>query len=71
MEREIPIKIIGQQDGKREKINLFKRDFPPLVTFTDDSSDDDESSEKSDGFSIEELESALFSDNEEGLDKCY
>jgi len=67
MEREIPIKIIGQQDGKREKINLFKRDFPPLVTFTDDSSDDDESSEKSDGFSIEELESALFSDNEEDM----
>jgi len=67
MEREIPIKIIGQKDEKREKINFFKRDLPPLVTFTDDSSDDDENSERSDGFSIEELESALFSDNEEDM----
>ena len=47
-------------------INLIQKDLPPLVTFTEDSSDEDDSSESDDGFSIEELESALFSENEEG-----
>ena len=68
MEREIPIKIIGHKDEPIKKNDFFKRDLPPLVTFTDDSGDEDDGSESGDGFSIEELESALFSDTEEGLD---
>jgi hypothetical protein len=69
MERDIPIKIIGNQDRRINltKINFLQNDLPPLVTFTEDSSDDDDeqSSESDDGFSIEELESAVFSENEE------
>ena len=66
--REIPIKIISPQDEKtnKNKNHLFENDLPPLVTFTEDSSDEDDSLESGDGFSIEELESALFSENEEG-----
>ena len=69
MERDIPIKIIGTQEGKIKlnKINFLQNDLPPLVTFTEDTSDEDDerSSESDDGFSIEELESAVFSENEE------
>ena len=69
MERDIPIKIIGNQEGKIDlnTINFLQNDLPPLITFTEDSSDedDDQSSESDDGFSIEELESAVFSENEE------
>ena len=39
----------------------------PTSTFTEDSSDEDKSSERTEGFSIEELESALISESEEGL----
>ena len=56
MEREIPTKMIGNQE---EKINDNSK---PLVIFTDE-----ESSDCAGGFSIEELESALFSEKEEGL----
>ena len=61
MEREMPIKMIGNQDEK------IKDDLRPPVTFTEDSSDKDESSKCAEEFSIEELESALFSQCEEGL----
>ena len=61
MEREIPIKMIGNQEEK------IKDDLWPLFTFTEDSSDEDKPSECAEGFSIEELESALFSQCEEGL----
>ena len=61
MEGEIPVNIIGNQEGK------IKDDLQPLVTFTEDSSDEDESSKCAEEFSIEELESALFSQCEEGL----
>ena len=57
----MPIKMIGNQDEK------IKDDLRPPVTFTEDSSDEDESSKCTEGFSIEELESALFSQCEEGL----
>jgi hypothetical protein len=61
MEREIQIKMIGNQEEK------IKDDLRPLVTFTEDSSDEDKSSECAEGFSIEELERALFSKSKEGL----
>ena len=71
MERDIPIKIIGNQEGKinLHTINFLQNDLPPLVTFTEDSSDEDDeqSSESDNGFSIEELESAVFSENEEDV----
>jgi hypothetical protein len=54
---------------ERWKINFLQNDLPPLVTLTEDSSDEDgeQSSESDDGFSIEELESAVFSENEEDI----
>ena len=61
MEREIQIKMVRKQAEK------IKDDLRPLVTLTADSCDDDESSECAEGFSIEELESALFIESEEGL----
>ena len=71
MERDIPIKIIGNQEGQinLNKINILQNDLPPLVTFTEGYSDgdDEHSSESDDGFSIEELESAVFSENEEDV----
>ena len=61
MEREMPIKMIGNQDKK------IKDDLRPPFTLTEDSSDEDESSKCAEGFSIVELESALFSQCKEGL----
>ena len=53
MEREIPIKMIGNQEEK------IKDDLRPLVTFTEDSSDEDESSECAQECSVQESEYGL------------
>ena len=69
MEREIQIRIIGNKDGKKNSnINDFLQDnLGPLINFIQESSDEDDSSEKGDRFSIEDVESALFCECEEGL----
>ena len=51
----------------RPRISIKGHYVPPLVTYIDDSDDEDDSSDNNDRFSIEELESALFSETEEGL----
>ena len=73
-EREIPIKIIGpiinfpvDEQIKRNKNNFVDKELPPLVTYIDDLSDQEDPPEIVDRYSIEELESALFSETEEGL----
>ena len=69
-EREIPIKILGPVVNFPEDGRIKGHYVPPLVTYIHDSDDEDDSSDNNDRFSIEELESALFSETEEGLHHC-
>ena len=69
MERKIPITILTNTEKKTSKENnpFVPEELPPLVTFADDDVDDAISSNSDECLSIEELESAVFSENEEGI----